>query len=412
MITFEQALRAIRLHVAPSPVESVELSGLDGRVLAQDVLSCVNLPGFDNSAMDGFALSASHRGLPAGTPIAVDRLQAAGDAVFALGENACQIMTGAAVPEGTDTVVPVEQVDVIGSLQAPDGMRITLHQPMAAGQNIRRAGEDINTCELLCTAGTVLSAKHVMLFAAIGVETLAVRQRIKAAVLCTGAELVSDGAEPLLSGQIRNSNGPYLKAQLKAVGVDVAHYRIIADQPEAYREAVEDAERAGCRLIVSTGAVSMGVHDFVPETLRQLGAEIIFHKLGMRPAKPTLFARLPSGVPVFGLPGNPMSCAVGLRFFVQEAIRSMHCLPAERPIHARLQAPVGKKAGWQLMHKALLNINDQGQAQVSLLPGQESFRIKPFAAATAWALLPAPDTALSAGHVLACYPLGGSGLEL
>ena len=412
MITFEQALQAIRLHVAPAPVESVDLSGLDGRVLAQDVLSRVNLPGFDNSAMDGFALSAAHRLLPAGIPSVVDRLQCAGDAAFALGRYACQIMTGAAVPEGADSVAPVEQVEVIGALQASQGMRIILKQAVEPDQNIRRAGEDINAGALLCADGTQLSAKHVMLFAASGIETLAVRQRIKAAVLCTGAELVSDAAAQLPSGQIRNSNGPYLKAQLKAIGVDVAHYRVISDQPDAYLQAVVEAERAGCRLIISTGAVSMGVHDFVPQALRQLGAEIIFHKLGMRPAKPTLFAVLPSGVPVFGLPGNPMSCAVGLRFFVQEAIRSMHCLPAERPIHAQLQMPVSKKAGWQLMHKALLNIDDQGQAKVSLLPGQESFRIKPFAAANVWALLPAQDTALPSGQALACYPLGGRGLEL
>jgi molybdopterin molybdotransferase len=243
-----------------------------------------------------------------------------------------------------------------------------------------------------------------MLVAALGISEVRMRAPVKAAVLCTGAELVDDSAA-LSDGQIRNSNGPYLRAALPAMGATVALYRRLPDSAAAYAEAVRAAEQAGCRIILSTGAVSMGVHDFVPDALRALGADVVFHKLQMRPGKPTLFAVLPSGALLFGLPGNPMSCAVGARFFVQAALRQMQGLPPELPLRAVLQAPVRKKPGWTLIQKAALAVSDDAQLQLRVLAGQESFRIQPFAQANAWAVLPESDTTLEAGRVLECYPL-------
>ncbi len=412
MISFEQAMREIRQHAQQLATERVPLAEMCGRVLAEDVISSINLPGFDNSAMDGFALGAAHLQLPEGAVIPVQRLQLAGNAVFSLGENACQIMTGAAVPHGAVTVLPVEDVELIGSFESSDGFSIRLKQNLVAQQNIRLAGEDVQSGELLCAAGAELNTSHVMLFAALGIDAVTVRKRIKAAVFCTGEELLIDNAVDLRSGQIRNSNGPYILAELHALGVDVVHYVVIPDQQDAYLQAVQAAEKNGCHLIVSTGAVSMGVRDFVPSALAALNATIIFHKVRMRPAKPSLFAVLPSGALVFGLPGNPMSCAVGLRFFVQEAISGLQGLQSERAIVAVLQTPITKKIGWQLMQKARLSISAHGQAQVSLLPGQESFRIKPFVRANVWVQLPEVAEHLTEGELVYCYPIHSPGLVL
>jgi molybdopterin molybdotransferase len=412
VISFEQAMREIRQHTEQLATERVPLAEMCGRVLAEDVMAPINLPDFDNSAMDGFALSAAHLQLPEGAEIQVQRLQLAGDAVFTLGELACQIMTGAAVPHGAVTVVPVEDVELIGSFEGADGFSIRLKQKIVTGQNIRLAGEDVQRGELVCAAGTVLTTSHLMLFAALGIRSVTVAQRVKAALFCTGEELLADNALELSSGQIRNSNGPYILAELNALGVDVMHYVVIPDHQSAYVQAVQTAEKNGCQLIVTTGAVSMGVRDFVPSALRELNATIIFHKVRMRPAKPSLFALLPSGALVFGLPGNPMSCAVGLRFFVQEAIHGFQGLQSEQAISAILQTPITKKVGWQLMQKARLVISSEGQAQVSLLQGQESFRIKPFVQANVWALLPEVATHLAAGEVLCCFPIHSPGLVL
>jgi molybdopterin molybdotransferase len=412
VISFEQAMREIRQHAQQLGTERVPLAEMCGRILAEQVIAAVNLPSFDNSAMDGFALHAAHLQLPVGTPIAVQHLQLAGDAVFALGEHACQIMTGAAVPHGTVSVVPVEDVEMFGGFESAAGFFIRLKQKISAGQNIRLAGEDVQRGELLCALGAVLNTQYLMLFAALGIDTLAVRRRVKVAVFCTGEELLSDNTLELRNGQIRNSNGPYILAELNALAVDVVHYAVIPDQQDAYLQALQQAEQSGCQLIISTGAVSMGVRDFIPSALHDLKGKIIFHKVRLRPAKPSVFAILPSGALVFGLPGNPMSCAVGLRFFVQEAIRAFQGLQSEQAIAAILQTSITKKAGWQLMQKACLTISAEGQAQVSLLQGQESFRIKPFVQANVWALLPEAAVHLAQGECVYCYPMQSSGLVL
>ncbi len=412
MISFEQAMRDIRQHAHPLATERVPLADLCGRILAEQVFAPLSLPGFDNSAMDGFALSAAHLQLPEGVTIPVQRIQFAGNAVFAMGEHACQIMTGAAVPHGAVTVVPMEDVELIGSSENADGFFIRLKQKISARQNIRCTGEDVQSGELLCEPGTALNAQHVMLFAALGIDALSVYLRIKAAVFCTGEELLADNLPELPSGQIHNSNGPYILAELNALGVDIVHYRVIPDKQDIYLQALKDADNAGCQLIISTGAVSMGVRDFIPSALHELNATIIFHKVRMRPAKPSLFAVLPSGALVFGLPGNPMSCAVGLRFFVQEAIRGLQGQRSEQAIAGILQTTISKKIGWQLMYKARLSINAQGQVQVALLQGQESFRIKPFVEANIWALLPEAAAHLAEGEAVYCYPVHSSGLVL
>jgi molybdopterin molybdotransferase len=402
VISFEQALMAVRQRATPQPDVMLAADAALGHVLAEDLIATDSLPGFDNAAMDGFALSAAHLALPLGAPIALHGVQAAGDARLTLGAAACRIMTGAMVPDGTATVVPVEEATV--HIAADGTQTFVLNTPANAGMHIRRAGEDVCAGSCVFSAGTRLLPQHRMLLAALGITQVNVRASVAVAVLCTGSELVEAGA-PLVDGFIRNSNGPYLCAALSMMGAAIALYRNVPDSAKAYVDAVREAERAGSRIILSTGAVSMGVHDFVPEALRALGAEVVFHKLQMRPGKPTLFAVLPSGALLFGLPGNPMSCAVGARFFVQAALRQMQGLPPELPVRAVLQAPLRKKPGWTLIQKATLVVSKAAQLQVRVLDGQESFRIHPFAKANAWAVLPESDSELPAGTLLECYPL-------
>jgi molybdopterin molybdotransferase len=402
MISFEQALQAVRSQVPSLAQEHVACSNAVGRVLSQDLTAPGCLPVFTNAAMDGFALHEKHLQLELGSAIAVSRLQSAGDAAFEMGQAACQIMTGAVLPAGAVAVVPIEQVDVHGDLHAPEGMHIRLQEMPVFGQNIRKAGEDVQAGQTLLVAGTALQPRHMMLLVALGIEQVSVYAPLKVGIICTGAELRSDGGS-LLSGQIRNSNGAYLQAALPSMQAELGYRRDITDDPNAYLQALREAEQAGCQLIISTGAVSMGVHDFVPQALAMAGAQIMFHKLRMRPGKPTLFARLPSGAMLFGLPGNPMSCAVGLRFLVNAAIRAMQQRPAEVPQMAQLQHMVNKKPDWCLIRKARVLVSEQAELQVQILPGQESFRIAPFVQANAWVVLPENASVLEAGTLLPCF---------
>ncbi len=402
MISFEQALQAV--STAPPLLASQLLScaKASGYVLAQDFVAPASLPAFRNAAMDGFALTAAHLALAPGTLVPVSRLQAAGDALFELGVQACQIMTGAVLPTGTVAVLPIENVQTQGALKKPEGFFIQWFEAPLMGQNIREAGEDVRLGQTLFAAGTLLQPRHLMLLAALGVEVVRVFAPVKVALICTGGELRESGA-PLQIGQIYNSNGAYLEAAIESMAAQVIFRRTISDDPNAYLQALNDAEMAGCQIIISTGAVSMGVHDFVPKALAAANAEIVFHKLRMRPGKPTLFARLPSGALVFGLPGNPMSCAVGLRFFVTAAIRAMQQRQPEQAVMARLGAAVQKRPEWCLIHKAELAVDTHGQAQVAVLAGQESFRIAPFVQANAWVILPEYASTLEAGTLLPCF---------
>lgn len=404
VISFAEALAAVRARAPLLPIETVAAAQAVGRVLAEDLVAPESLPGFDNAAMDGFALGPAHLALPPDTPIPVSRRQFAGDGRWTMDGGACQIMTGARLPQGAVSVVPIEHVHLDGAWDAPGGLRIRLPEPVAPDANIRRAGQDVRAGQTIVAAGTRLAPKHLLLLASLGIVAVPVRAALKAAVLCTGSELLAEGEVPR-DGHIRNANGPYLRAALAAAGVEVVLYRPLPDAPEAYVDAVRAAEAAGARMVISTGAVSMGVHDFVPAALQSLQADIVFHKLAMRPGKPTLFAALPSGALLFGLPGNPMSSACGLRFFVRAALRAMQGRAAERPRHAVLVQALDKKPGWTLLQRATLAAGDDGMWRVAVAPDQESFRMLPFAQADAWALLPAEAAHLPAGSVLAVYPI-------
>ena len=406
MMTLDEAIACVRGAVAPLPAERVGLADADGRVLAADITSPMDLPPFDNAAMDGFAL-AWDASIEAGHALAVAGEQAAGDeARSAAAGGAWEIMTGARVPDGLDCVVPVEDVEVLARHPGGRPARISIEVEPRRGQHVRRRGQDIARGEIAARAGTVVDASVAMLLGGIGIGSVEVRRRPRVALLCTGRELVDDPAVALASGQIYNTNGPFLARRLALAGAEVAIRRTIHDEPEAFREAVLAAQAEGVDLIASTGAVSMGRYDFVPAVLHELGAELLFHKVRMRPGKPLLAARLPGGALCLGLPGNPVSSAVGQRFFVEAALRRLLGMPDERPWRLPLEAEARKKPGFSMLQKASLVQGPDGIVRVRLLQGQESFRTRPMLESRAWAVLPEDVDILPAGHLLDVVPLG------
>ncbi|MEO8161480.1 MAG: gephyrin-like molybdotransferase Glp [Arenimonas sp.] len=412
MITVAQAQALIRAHCRPMAAEMVTATEALGRVLAADIYSPVNLPPFDNSAMDGFALASGGRTLAAGLEFSVGGEQSAGQGCSqAQGEDAWEIMTGARIPDGLDTVVPVEQVELLASRTDGCSARIRLTVPVPPQQHVRYAGEDIAQAALAIAAGSWVGPAQRMLLAGLGIASVAVMRRPRVAVLCTGRELVDDPGTALQPGQIRNSNGPFLAARLPMAGAELVHQETVPDDAAAFEVALARALATGAEVVLSTGAVSMGRYDFIPSSLRGLGADIVFHKLAMRPGKPLLFARLAGGQLFFGLPGNPVSSAVGLRFFVETALRVQLGLPEEQPWRLPLAQATRKKAGVRMLQKARLQLAADGQLAVELLHGQQSFKTQPLLVATAWAALPEDDESLAAGTLVEVYGLGHAGCE-
>ncbi len=311
MISIEEAQRIVLENFPPLPLEEVPLLDGLGRVIGEEVRAPRDIPPADNSAMDGYAFSlAALRGdflkvsgfLPAGGE---------GTATVAAGE-AVKIMTGAPIPPGCDTVVPVEEVQ-----EAGNGIRLL--GKCKVGAHIRSRGEEIREGERAIAAGTVLRPQEIGLLASFGRSSANVYRRARVAILATGDELC-DAGSPIPHGGIVNSNTPSVASQvLEAGGVPVL-LGIAPDTPEATRAKI--AEGAGADVLVTTGGVSVGDRDYVKDAIVALGGRILFWKVAMKPGKPVAFAVL-DGRPVIALPGNPAAAMVGFEIFLRPAMLRM-----------------------------------------------------------------------------------------
>ncbi len=397
----DRALEIIRAACTALPAQGCALADAIGRTLAQPVMAPVALPPFDNSAMDGFALRGGEEPLPVDSEWPIEGEQAAGDVARQATGGAWEIMTGARLPAGLDRVIPVERTE---RLEQPP--RVRLLAEVARHQNVRAAGSDVGAGDTVVAAGTPLPPQHLLLLAALGVATVAVAERPRLAVLCTGRELVDDATRPLASGEIYNSNGPFLATRIARAGAELAHIETVGDAVEPFLAAFERARASGAGIVISTGAVSMGRYDFVPQALQRLGADVLFHKLAIRPGKPLLFARLPDGTLFFGLPGNPVAVAVGLRFFVEAALRVMLGLPPESPWRVALAENYAKQPPLRFHLKSRVAMDADGRLAATILPGQQSYRIRPLADANAWVVVPAATTQYAAGTRVDVYGLG------
>lgn len=387
MIDYAQALQRLLEHVAPQAAEGCLLADAAGRVLAGAVHSPMALPTFDHAAMDGYALAASQP-LPAGSEHAIGGSQAAGDGVCAGVGECCEIMTGAQLPIGLNAVIAVENTQVLEARADGTPARICLLQALVAGQNVRHAGSDVTPGDEVLTAGTRLDSAGVMLLAALGLERVDVVRRPRVAIICTGKELQADATRPLAAGCIHNSNGPYLVAALRAAGAHVLSCETVDDTSGTYIDALRQAVDASADLVVSTGAVSMGRYDFVPAALARVGAQPLFHGVAIRPGKPLLCARLVAGPLIFAMPGTPMAVAAAMRFFVSPALRAMAGQAAELPLHAVLDTPQQPKPGLRHFLRATFQLDRDGRLHASVLAQQQPFRIRPFAEAGGWVVLP------------------------
>ncbi len=408
MIDYQQALNIIESAVVPLPTASVPLGQASGCVVAEDVPSPNAVPPFDNSAMDGFAVrttdtAAASEDAPVSLSVIgmVTAGETAGDQPAA-SATAWEIMTGAPVPGGYDGVIPVEQVTVSRD-KTGKPVTVTINQPVAKGRNLRRAGEDFSRGDALVTAGQQIHANQIMGLAAAGVGEISARKPARVAAITTGNEL-TDTASELEPGSIHDSNGPYLEAAIASIGADNAGVYRSRDSADELIGLVESLQ-GKVDVILTTGGVSAGRMDFVPMALEQLGADILFHRVAIRPGKPVLFARLPDGTLVFGLPGNPIAVAVGLRFFVVPALRCMYGQPVEHYATAKLTEAHGKKPGMTFFAKARTRTDAAGQLIAEILPGQESFKISPLMRANCWAILDANTDRAEAGSTVLVAPL-------
>ena len=307
LLTIEDALARIVERAQPLPVEMVAVADAARRILREPPLSRVDLPPFASSAMDGFAVRAAET--PGELPVAF-RVAAGGPASQPLPLGATAgIATGAAVPEGADAVVPIERV-------VDHGTRVEILDAASFGQHIRPQGGDVREGDVVANVGTRIGAAQIGALAAVGIAEIRCSARPRVAVLATGSELRLAG-EPLVHGQIYESNRAMIAAVLRTAGADVEVLPVVEDDEPAHRAALERGLDAD--VLVTSGGVSMGPHDLVRRIAGDLGVEEVFWGVAIKPGKPLSFG-VRGATLVFGLPGNPVSSLVGSLVFVSPAL--------------------------------------------------------------------------------------------
>lgn len=308
MKEFNDALKIIRDQVIPFGHETVTLADSINRVLAEDIVSDVNLPPFDKAAMDGFA--CRREDLPGPFTI-VEDIPAGKYPLRKVGQGQCsRIMTGAPIPEGADMVFMVEYHEL-----QPDGSVMFTREN--SSNNICYLAEDVKEGEVILTKGTHIKPQEIAILAGAGKSNVLVYRRPKVGVLSTGSELVEPYMQPK-SGQIRNSNGYQIMAQLSKMGANAEYFGIVSDSMEDIQGKVQSALKLVDVLFIS-GGVSVGDYDYVPQVLQELDFEILITSIATKPGKHTLFAKKENKY-VLGFPGNPVSSFIQLEFIGKELL--------------------------------------------------------------------------------------------
>jgi len=380
-------LDEVRDHViercpARSPV-SLSLDQVLGLVTGHDIRATESIPPFANTAMDGFALRAADtRGAPAELQI-VETIAAGHAPTRVVGPGqASRIMTGAVIPDGADAIVMVERTSV-------EGDRVSVHIEVPVGNHVRPAGDDIVDGDLVIPRGTVLGAGHLGVLASLGMTEVLVHPRPRVGVISTGDELVADGG-PLAPGQIRDSNRRTLLSLLARVDAVPVDLGLVADDEDLIEAAVLDGV-SQCDALVTSGGVSMGDYDYVKAVLDRIG-DMRWMQVAIKPAKPFAFGTV-AGVPVFGLPGNPVSSMVSFELFARTGLRSMmgHGRPVRDTVSAvagedLLRTPDGKTHFLRVMATF-----EAGGIVVRSAGGQGSHMLWAMAKANALAVVPDGD---------------------
>ncbi|HEX6582916.1 MAG TPA: gephyrin-like molybdotransferase Glp [Thermoleophilaceae bacterium] len=384
LISIDEARRRVLEAVTRLGDEDVPLELALGRVLAEEVTSAIDVPPFDSSGMDGYALIAG----PEAELEVIGEARAGHPAREALHAGATiRISTGAAIPEGADAVVPIERTD--------NGTERVRVPAVERGANIRRAGEDIRTGDVVLRAGTVIGAAELGVAASVGRAALRCARRPRVAVLVTGDELTPPG-EALEPGGIYSSNTFALSAQVERAGAELAGRGTVPDTPDGTREALRGALETADVVIVS-GGVSVGPHDHVKDALRDLGVEERFWGVRLRPGKPTWFGTR-DGTLAFGLPGNPVSAMVTFQLFARPALAALQGAAAEaRRTTAVLAHPVARNERREEAVRVRLRHTDDGLVAEST-GEQGSHMLTSMLGADGLALIGPGDGELAAGE--------------
>jgi len=393
MISVEAALEKILSHIQPLGFEKVSLLEAQGRVIAEDIYASRDIPPLDNSAMDGYAVrSEDIQQASSGHSVRleiIEDLPAGSVSRKTVGKGeAIRIMTGAPIPRGADTVVQVEDT-------AKEDRSTQIFRAVPSGENIRRAGEDVGKGDRVISKGDFIRPAEVGMLASVGRSFVSVYQRPQVAILCTGEELVDVDGE-LEEGKIVSSNSYTLAAQVKDAGAIPLQLGIARDRKEDIEQKLRQGIRAD--VLISSAGISVGDYDLVKDVLKDLGMEMVFWKVAMKPGKPLAFGTI-GGKPAFGLPGNPVSSMVSFEQFVRPSLLKMmgHHQIFRPTIEAVLKEDIEKEPGRRHYIRALVSC-DKDRYFVTTTGAQGSGMLISMVKANGLVIIPEDKEKVKAGE--------------
>jgi len=390
MISISEAIQIVISQIAQLPAQEIAIDLSPGRILAEDIVADTDLPPFDRAQMDGYAVRAADvANVPASLRIVGESAAGAGWHHEMKAGEAVRIMTGAPVPSGADAVQQVE-------LTRENDSQVEILAPVELGRSIVRQASEIKSGETVLRAGEEINAAMIATLASFGYAKVKVSRQPRVAVMATGSELVDVDQKPG-QDQIRDSNNYTIEAYATMSNAVVERLPLAGDDTEELKRQISRAA-AHADVLITSGGVSMGVYDFTKAALKDLGAEIFFERVALRPGKPTVFARLGSTL-VFGLPGNPVSVSVTFNLFVRTALRAMQgaketTLPVEHAVLARnLKGSIDRES----YLPATLRTDEKGMLLAQPLKWGGSSDFVSFARATALINLPAGAGIIESG---------------
>ena len=413
MIDYKKAKNILIKSKITIKDEVISTSKSLNRINVLDIYCPVNYPAGTNAAFDGFAVNSKDTTkLNKKSPKEFKILKS-----ISAGDNpklnkvkkfqAAEVMTGALIPKNFDTIIPIEKIVFTNNKKS-----IVINEKIKKNQHIRHAGSDYKKKELVINKGTIIQPSHILAFKTLGVKSIKVKKKPNILFFSTGNE-ISNNVE-IADWKVRNSNSHYIKSLSDNFLFNYIDGGILRDKDEKlFQKKIEKSFKSKIDIIITSGAVSAGKHDFIPSVVKKFRLSNFFKGVSIRPGKPVLFAKFyKTEKAIFGLPGNPISSSACFRFFVYPYLLNILGVKVEKPFKAKLKNNYSKSKKIIRFLKAKLISTNDGKIELEVLKGQESFRIKSFVESNVWGLFKDGQSIFKKGELIDCYSPIGSNINI
>tara|TARA_Y100000389_G_scaffold163529_1_gene166834 strand:+ start:2319 stop:3569 length:1251 start_codon:yes stop_codon:yes gene_type:complete len=407
MISFKLSRKILKVSKIKIGEEYIKSSNSVNRITATDVFSKTNNPAGNNAAFDGFAVNSKDTNTLSKKKNKLFKilgLVAAGNKPTKKRKQKFQtieIMTGALLPKGFDTIIPIEEIIFYPNKKNPKF--ILVDKKIKKNQHVRFKGSDFKKNDLLIKKGTIIQPNHILAFKTLGITNIKVKKIPKILFYSTGNEITQK--EKIPDWKVRNSNSHYIQSLKQDFLFNFINGGILKDKDHfVFEKKIKNFLNSNIDILITSGAVSAGKFDFVPNVVKKFNLVSYFKGVAIRPGKPILFAKIKGKQKaIFGLPGNPMSSAACFRFFVYPYLRNLLGVEEEKPIKATLKKEFIKKINFTRFVKSKINTTKNSNLEVEILKGQESFRIQSFVESNIWVLLPSGKSKYKKGEIVDCF---------